>query len=581
MRPPLMLLACAVFSGGLVHGIAQDLTHKPISQDLTHTPISVVEDWSTHQVVFSENVPRELWPTVLADSRFWQQYYRRHANDWPCPEPEWDERETICSRDPRHGRGLQPLLEPEERDWSVSLGGGSGGTISGPAKFTYDVTATPNCTTDYVVTGINAAGSSTQANIIGLNNLYTNAAGTGYCSGKTSPTVFFAYNVGTGSVSSSAVVSLDGTKIAFIENISSTSSKLHILKVNTATTNGTSATAPVTPGSGVDTQVVFTAASSTAPFVDYDDDVAYVTTNTSTPSVMHKITGVFRGTPTEVTTAGWPATITSGSGSANIGSPVFDYTSKHIFVLDTNGNIDYVDDSVSPAVVHSPGISIAASGTNSNPIIVDSSLEYVYAVSNTNGTNAVVAQANTSLATASKVVVSIGTNATVYVLNGAFNNSYYAGTIPSAARLYLVGNDSSSAQVPALYSIGFGTGFTMASGTPANGPLALSTTTSKGVWGSPLTEFYNTTTSTDYLFVGVTNACSTSITGGCIRSLNITSAFPTTSNVNSVILAATGGTGRVTVDNNASSTTYPQAASVYYTPLSGNTIVKATQAGLQ
>jgi hypothetical protein len=80
--------------------------------------------------------------------------------------------------------------------------------------------------------------------------------------------------------------------------------------------------------------------------------------------------------------------------------------------------------------------------------------------------------------------------------------------------------------------------------------------------------------------VGVTNACSSGITGGCIRSLTITTAFPTTANENSVILTAAGGTGRITVDNNANTTTYTGAANVYYTPLSGTSINKATQAAL-
>jgi hypothetical protein len=578
MRRPLMIVVGVALWYGSSPGTAQEVTHRPIS---------LVEDWSTHQVVFREDVPRKLWPTVLSDSRFWQQYYRRHVYGSVCARPEERQAESFCPRDPRPGPGWH-VREPAERDWSVSLGGGSGGTISGPAKFTYDVKATPNCTTDYVVTGINVAGSSgAQANIIGLNNLYVNGTTSSYCYGSlhlTAPTVLFSYYVGTGSVSSSSVVSLNGAKVAFIENISSTSSKLHVLTIGTTGTNGTSATAPVAVGStggnnAVDAQVLFSAASSTSPFVDYDDDVAYVTTNTTSASVMHKITGVFMGTPTEVTTGGWPATIITGT--PNIGSPVFDFTSKHVFVLDTNGNIDYVDDSVKPAVVHSPGISFATTGTVANPVLVDSTLGWVYAVSNTNGTNAVIAQVNTSLATSSKTVVSVGTNTSTYMLNGTLNNSYYTGTGGAAAAfLYVAGNDGTSSQKPALYDIGFtGTGYTMNS-TTANGPLTLSTTTATGVWASPLTEFYNTTTSTDYLFVGVTNACSSGIAGGCIRSLTITTAFPTTANENTVILAASGGTGRITVDNNANTTTYGGTANVYYTPLSGTSINKATQVAL-
>jgi len=294
---------------------------------------------------------------------------------------------------------------------------------------------------------------------------------------------------------------------------------------------------------------------------------------------------VFNGTPAEVKTGGWPVTVT---GNPGISTPVFDSVTKHVFLTTGNGFIYYVDDSVSPAVLSS-GLSVAGgtTGNTAGPVHVDSTRGLVYAFFNTNGSNTLVAQATTSLT--GLVTVKIGTNTTTAaaVRAGDFNNSYYTSTGgTAAARLYVVGNDGSSAQVPALYSIGFGTGYTMTSGTPANGPLALSTTTSTGVGASPLTEFYNTTTSTDYLFVGVTNACSTAVTTGCIRSLNISSAFPTTSNVNSVILAVSGGTGRITVDNNSSNTgtsggTGTGTSSVYYTTQSGSTIVKSTQSGLQ
>src|SRR5213079_1619060 len=81
------------------------------------------------------------------------------------------------------------------RDWSFSLNNGSGGTISQPAKYVFDVNAAPSCTSDFVVTGVNVAGAATQANLIGLNSLYNTPAGNGLCSG-TAPKVMFAYNIG-------------------------------------------------------------------------------------------------------------------------------------------------------------------------------------------------------------------------------------------------------------------------------------------------------------------------------------------------------------------------------------------------
>jgi hypothetical protein len=99
-----------------------------------------------------------------------------------------------------------------------------------------------------------------------------------------------------------------------------------------------------------------------------------------------------------------------------------------------------------------------------------------------------------------------------------------------------------------------------------------------GVFASPITEFYNSRLAKDFMFVGVSGACTVQGGSGCIRSLDITGGFPAAAAINNVILNAAGGTGTITVDNNDVAA---EASSVYFTPLSGNTIVKATQAALQ
>ena len=58
----------------------------------------------------------------------------------------------------------------------------------------------------------------------------------------------------------------------------------------------------------------------------------------------------------------------------------------------------------------------------------------------------------------------------------------------------------------------------------------------------------------------------------------MTTGFPTATSINDVVLAATGGTGGISIDNVSAS---PRASSVYYTTLTGKTVVKATQDGLQ
>jgi hypothetical protein len=158
---------------------------------------------------------------------------------------------------------------------------------------------------------------------------------------------------------------------------------------------------------------------------------------------------------------------------------------------------------------------------------------------------------------------------------GDLNESYYNGILASS-RFYVVGNDSSANRVPALYAIDFSAGFKMNAVT--NGPLALATNTA-GINASPVTAFFNSTLNTQFLFISVSGSCSGAIPGGCIRTLNVTGgAFPTAGNVNNVVFAAAGGTGGIDIDNVSAAA---GAASVYYTTLTGRTIVKATQVALQ
>jgi hypothetical protein len=123
-------------------------------------------------------------------------------------------------------------------------------------------------------------------------------------------------------------------------------------------------------------------------------DVACVTTN-GTASVMHKFTGVFNGTLAEVTTGGWPAVVHAGT-----------------FVFSGTGN-------------------------TTAPVVVDSSRQKIYAFAGGGtGTNAVAAQADTSLTAASKVVVNVGSASTNAVLEGDFNNAYYSGGASTASFLW-------------------------------------------------------------------------------------------------------------------------------------------------
>ena len=137
----------------------------------------MVRDFSERHVIASEVVPAELVSKISGNSRFWQQYLRRHAGR---DLQGSDTRGRHAWFDRGRDGTPNPNADPASvRDWSYSLNNGSGGTIGQPAKYLFDVNSTPSCTNDFVVTGVNIAGAAKQANLIGLNSLYNTPPGTG------------------------------------------------------------------------------------------------------------------------------------------------------------------------------------------------------------------------------------------------------------------------------------------------------------------------------------------------------------------------------------------------------------------
>jgi hypothetical protein len=496
----------------------------------------------------------------------------------------------------RNGRGILP---------STVFNTDPGGGQTYPAKYTFDVTAAPSCADDYVAIGIPAnAVTGAQANIVGYNNLYTPNDGTDDTCTGTGPTVKFAYASGIGEVPGSVSLSLDGTQLAYIEDLLAGSSVFHVLTIGTGS-EGTSPTSPATPGANGSTAVDTTLAlssgscaaqsSTTSPFIRYTTndaypDSAYVTTYAWTGAgtgtgCLYKIGPIFSG---GAPTVAWSIPI-----SAVPSSPVYDATSNNVFFTDSSGNIDYVTDTGTPSGYTS--LPVAAGATSENPPTVDSTDEMVYATFNTNGTDALVVQVpitgGGALGTAVSVPVGLGNTLFTGPYGVDFSNAWYtSGPTAAGALLYVAGTDTATGTVPTLYSVGFGgvTPGVMDTTTASSTALATSTNTVTGddtiADASSVTEFYNATTTTDYLFVGVTDGCGATAggTAGCVMSLNITGGAPSTVTT-ATALAALGGTTGLVVDNDASTTPvtgYPQASSVYYGTKDGGTLVKATQSGL-
>ena len=110
-----------------------------------------------------------------------------------------------------------------------------------PAKFSFS-TDTANCASapnpDYVAFNTGQDGAASQASIIAFDNLY----GSGLCTG-TVPSVYWSYN--TGRITTSVVLSNDGSQLAFINTPGSGAASLDVLKWKAG--QGTSATTPVSP----------------------------------------------------------------------------------------------------------------------------------------------------------------------------------------------------------------------------------------------------------------------------------------------------------------------------------------------
>lgn len=182
------------------------------------------EDWTRHHLKFNSAALRRHPEVASHEPRAAFQLYREaraafeHEHFWR-----------------RHGA---PAVSAPHRDWSEAMANGRIQFGQFPAKWTSDpfTPLTPDsCTTDYVVFGLNVAGSATQANLVAFNNLYS-GSDPALCPGL-QPNFLFSYNISTvpgGRITTSPVISLDGTKIAFVETDTTAGARhaiLHVLTV--------------------------------------------------------------------------------------------------------------------------------------------------------------------------------------------------------------------------------------------------------------------------------------------------------------------------------------------------------------
>lgn len=556
------------------------------------------QDWSHHHLVFTPPSSIEQAWRLRQEPRFWHQVLRRNA---AAHQQEEDDASDFVGRHGGHGHGRMNLEHP---DWGMSLlAGGKAGAGVYPAKFTFDINATPDCINDYVAFTTSLAGSSTQPSIIAFDELYSTQGSQGGLCNQNGPSVKWAYHTGTGTVVTSPALSGDGAKIAYVETAAA-GATLHILKWKpgaTATVQGT-LNAPATPDTTLTAGTAWstcpaanscvvniafgtgTQDTNSSPFYDFAADNLYVGDDKGN---VHKFTGVFNGTPVEAG-APWPVAV----GNKNVvNSPVFDSATSKVFVGDSGGNLYSIS---STGVVITSNRVAFRSGFVDGPI-VDSSAATVYAFgsadTNAAGTHAAVWQFSTGFAAgASGNKIQLGTGVAAAgnkFFDGSFDNIYFtsANSASPTGNLYVCGNPGGNAT---LYRIPI-TANVM--GAPSLMAAAMSTASTTC---SPVTEILNG--STDWIFVSVQSSRNTASpiscpapAGGCIMSFNVTAG--TTPTATSARAAASGGTSGIVVDNVSASA---QASSLYFTYLSNSAIgatcngvtgvgcaVKLTQSGLQ
>jgi hypothetical protein len=406
-----------------------------------------------------------------------------------------------------------------------------------------------------------------QANLVGFNNLYSGAGG--IC-GPGGPTLLFAYNTTTsgGKIMTSPVLSLDGKKIAFVES-GTASSIFHVITWKAG--NGSSPTNSAAPGAKM-TSLTFDAGATdsiSSPWVDYKNDVAYVGAN---DGLLYKINNVFTGTPT-LAGAPWPVTIgTGGPGKTlRLTAPVLDQVTGNLFVGDNRGTLWSVN-TVTPSTVKSLAVGMF---TKLNPSIIDAPIVdptngTVIATSSSDGTSAVIVQADTtSLAQLARARIGQGSlgGTAINLYDGTFNNDYFND--PSTGLILVCGTGAGDS-TPWRYTFPF-VGRVLQT-TATSSTQILNSTTSRC---SPISEIFNpnigVAPGTDLFFWGMTQDCTgAGVAGGCVMSLTNLGVVTTAKE--------TGGTSAIVMDNFSP---LGQASSIYFTDASTPRVaVKLTQQGL-
>jgi hypothetical protein len=188
----------------------------------------IPSDWSNHHLVFSNpgaeedaiaNGTHDRWLSIVNDPRYILQQMKRSSGVKTFADPETAslgqaKTESINKAKPKKGKTKEGM-------WTETLlAHGQVQPNMYPAKFSFSTTVA-NCSTDFVAYPTGVAGAAgVAANIIAYNELYGTNTPTETGCGSTTvtvPSVYWAYNTG-GMVTTSPIISADGSQVAFIQS---------------------------------------------------------------------------------------------------------------------------------------------------------------------------------------------------------------------------------------------------------------------------------------------------------------------------------------------------------------------------
>jgi hypothetical protein len=543
------------------------------------------QDWSQHHIIFTRAGLAQHPEILEREPRVLQQLLQRSR----VPNFGAFENDPIAA-----SVGIWAKKPGAKADWSQALQGRLVANAF-PIKFAFYPDSTPDCTNDFVVFGLT---NTLNANLVGLNNIYSGAAPVtgdpdGFCPMVTGPTVLFAYNITTvtkGHIITTPVMSLDGTQLAFVESVpvNGAVSPMAIFHVLTIVHGGT-LSSPITPTMFDATLSSVAQDTHSSPWIDYSNDIVYVGTDDGN---MHEITGVFSGSPT-VDPSGsgcsgsmptgvcWPVSV---GANLHFSPPVLDEDRGLLIFGASDGNIYQINVASALVTASAPLGSGPSAAIVAGPV-VDVTDGTTYAVTADDGSGAAIAEFTTETLGKQRLAElgegASGTNPpTLTIYEPAFSNAYFnspPGNL-SGAVMTLCGTGLGDTN-PYQYVFGFD-GIYIKETALFSQSLSAAADSECSAW----TEFYNPNIGggTDYFFFGLTKDCTgtDAFSDGCVAEETNLNPLSTSATI-AAEATINGGPSGIIVDGYADPVTYPQASSIYFTATNQQMAYKLTQNGLQ